>query len=282
MTMQTEGTGELTFISLKDYQGSAWFKPAEFFWLDRLGVLPIADSEFMALAHFCPIAIEMHETGPRPVAVLHSQLIGHRLISDEGRWRPPYAPLALRSMPFRVGTALTPDAVDICPEIAETGADAKLRQAMFGHKGGPTQPYATILSMLHRLQKSAVRLRNATKVLLAMDILRPLTNVPPGPFGPLYTIGLDSMLALQPSRIMALTADACCPLELATTIAFSRRWLVPDAVKGDGRPFSSSRSGVRQKLYDHHIVDPLDEPFGLDESPLFNFDEPGETSKGPS
>ncbi|WP_170181976.1 SapC family protein [Phreatobacter stygius] len=282
MTTAASQSDELRFVPLKHAGLSSWHRLVSFPWLDRLGVLPVADTEFLALSHFCPIAIEMHESGPRAVAILHAQLVAHRLLTEDGRWRPPYAPLALRSLPFRNGAAMTADAVEICPALAEQGADPKLRQAIFGHKGGPTQSYAAILSMIDRLARSGARLRNAAKVLMAADLLVPLANLPPGPFGQLHTISLDGMLALSSHRLMALTSDACCPLELATAVTFSRRWLNRDTLKSADNLFAATVGGVRQKLYEHGVVDPLDQPVGLDDSPLFSFDDYVRSTPGSS
>lgn len=273
MTAASRGPGELLFVPVKDAGLAGWSRLDGFPWLDRIGALPVADTEFMALSHFCPLAIEMHDHGPRPVVILHARLVGHRLVSEDFRWRPPYAPLALRSLPFRNGAAMVAEAVEICPELAEATADPKPRQAIFGQKGKPTQSYAAIVSMLDRIARSHAKLRNAAKVLLAADLLVPLADVAGGRFGQLHTIDPDAMQALPPGRLMGLTADSCCPLELATAISFSRRWLARDTLKRVDGPFSATAGAARQKAYEHGVVEPLDQLFGLDDSPLFSFDD---------
>jgi SapC len=264
---------DLTFVSLNATELKHWYRLASFPWLDRIGVVPIADSEFLALSHFCPLAIEMHAAGPRPVAVLHSRLVAHRLLTDDGRWRAPYAPMGLRCLPFRNGAAMTADALEISPELAELGSDPKERLAMFGQKGGPTQPYATILSMADKIGRSSARLRNAAKLLMGADLLAPLAAVPPGPFGTLHGISAERMLALAPSRLMALTSDACCPLELATAISFSRRWLIKEARHSVEAAVPAPPGAAAGHSSDHAFVEPLEQPFALDDSVLFSFDD---------
>jgi hypothetical protein len=269
----------LVFTPLSDYGDSSWSRPADLFWLDRLGILPVADAEILALAHFCPIAIDVAGGTPRVVTVVHSRHVAHQLVSDEGRWKPPYAPLAIRTMPFR-NAPVARDGIEICLEIAEAGGDPRLRQPMFGQKGGATQPWGSIQTMLGHLRKGAPRLANAAKALLGLDLLTPIADLADGHPASLATIRTEDLLAIQPGRIVALTADSCCPLELATAMAFSRRWLAPEALKGDTRQHSPVLSSVREKLYGHALVEPLDEAFALDHSPLFSFDDFSARAKG--
>jgi hypothetical protein len=269
----------LAFTPLADYSGSSWSRPADLFWLDRLGILPVADTEILALAHFCPIAIDVAGGTPRVVAVVHSRHLAHQILSDDGRWKAPYAPLAIRTMPFRNAPTMRAG-VEICLEIAEAEGDPRLRQPMFGQKGGATQPWASIQTMLGHLRKGAPRLANAAKALLGLDLLTPIARLGNGEPASLHTIRIDDLLAIEPGRIVALTADSCCPLELATAMAFSRRWLAPDVLNGEVRRDSPAMTGVREKLYGHVLVEPLDETFALDHSPLFSFDEFSARDKG--
>ncbi len=274
----TPETG-LTFTPLTDYGNSSWSRPADLFWLDRLGILPVADTEILALAHFCPIAIDVAGGSPRVVAVVHSRHLAHQLLSDDGRWKCPYAPLAIRTMPFR-NAPVARDGIEICLEIAEAGGDPHLRQPMFGQKGGATQAWTSIQTMLGHLRKGAPRLGNAAKALLGLDLPTPIARLANGQPASLHTIRTDDLLAVQPGRIVALTADSCCPLELATAMAFSRRWLASEALQGDARQHSPASSSVREKLYGHALAEPLDETFALDHSPLFSFDEFSARDKG--
>lgn len=259
----------LAFIPLTEFERAGWRRPSSFFWLDRIGVLPIADTEFMALAHFCPLAIELHERGPRPVAIVQPHMVSHRLLADDGRWRPPYVPMALRSMPFRPGPG---DTIEVAPELADNPGDSDQAFDMAGKKGGRSQAFATIAALVQRIQLSAPRLENAAKILMALDLVEHVAGLPRELAGPLYTVRLDAMVALSASRILGLTADSCCPLELATALTFSRRWLAAGAADPSGRPFEPARDSVRRQMFDPHIAEPLDEPLGLDDSPLFSMD----------
>lgn len=272
--------GGLDFVPLRQAGLGHWNRLVSFGWLDTLGVLPIADTEFMALAHFCPLAVEMHAGGPRLVVVVHSGMVVHRLVGPDGRWRPPYAPLALRSLPFRNGAALVQGAIEICPDLASRGEDAALRQPILGEKGKPSQSYATILGMLDRLARSTPRLRNAAKVLMAADLLAPLAMPADATFGALYSISQDALLALPEHRLMALTSDACCPLELAAAICFSRRWLTRDSLAAEA-PLAANLAGIRPAAFDSSPVSPLDLSIGLDDSGLFSFDDYVRSSAAP-
>ncbi|MBN8939833.1 MAG: SapC family protein [Rhizobiales bacterium] len=272
MTTAASKPAAFRFVPVKEAGLSGWSRLEAFPWLDQVGVLPLADTEFMALSHFCPLAIEMHEQGPRPVAIVHARFVCHRLLSEDFRWRPPYAPLALRSLPFWNGAAMAAEAIEICPDLAQATADPKSRQAMFGQKGKPTQSYAAITSMLDRIARSHGKLRNAAKVLLAADLLAPLADLGGGALQALHTIDPEAMSALSPGRLMGLTADSCCPLELATAITFSRRWLAKDALRSADGQFPTM-AGARQRAQEHAVVEPLDQLFGLDDSPLFSFDD---------
>jgi hypothetical protein len=275
----TSSAEPLAFIPLKEFERAGWRRPTAFFWLDRIGVLPIADTEFMAIAHFCPLAIELHDRGLRPVAIVQPHMVSHRLLADDGRWRPPYVPMALRCMPFRPGPG---DTIEVAPELAENPADSDQAFEMAGKKGGRSQAFATIAALLARIQQSGPRLENAAKTLMALELVEPVAGLPRDLAGPLYTVRLDSILALSASGILGLTSDACCPLELATALAFSRRWLAAGAAGASGRPFEPARNSVRRQMFDQHIAEPLDEPLGLDDSPLFSFDDSSERTAGSS
>jgi len=279
VTSADPGRRGLNFVPLSDYPEATWSPPQDLFWIEDVGCIPIADTEMLGLAHFCPITIEMDESTPRVVAVVKSSYVAHSLLTDSGRWKAPYSPLALRAMPFRNATNPA-DGIEICPEMAGASRDPERRMAMVGQKGGVTNAFAQVQTMLKRLRLGGTRLSNAAKTLIGLDVLTPLAPLTGQHSRPHYTLRIGDLLALPASRILSLTTDACCPLDLACAMTFSSRALTPLALTRNLVPVQAAYAGVREKLYGHALIEPLDDEFQLDHSELFSLEGDSAHSKG--
>lgn len=262
--------GGVTFLPVEAAGLSAWGWPDGFSCVDRLGQLPVADTELLNLSHFCPIAIDLASATPHVVCLLGQGLLRQPCVNAEGRWLAPYRPLALRSLPFRSRLVLGQRVVEIAPELAMPPEGAAL--ALLKPDGSPAPDYAAVLGLLGLLERGTARLADAARLLLAADLLIPIGREEE-PRGTLMVVSGERLGRLSPQRAAALAADRCLALDLAAASLFSRRWLAEGLVQD--RPTTSMAPAPVPDLvmFDHGLRDAIDQPLMLDASPLFSFDE---------
>jgi hypothetical protein len=260
----------IRFEPVRDSTIERWSTPRRFDFLHRLPVAPIADTELLHLSHYCPTVITLEDDGPRVSALLDPTLLQSAPVDKNGRWRPPYAPIALRNLPFWPGAK--PADIHFAPELVIETAGAGF--ALLDASGDPSEQFGTVITWIERLQLGMRRLREAAKLVLAADLLMPLVVTGPGLPQPVatdyFTVSLEKLYALAPIRIAAFTSDRCLALDLVTACVFSRRLLARRVTiqKIDAEvppiPHSNDRElGLRA----------LDIGLRLDGSPLFSFED---------
>jgi hypothetical protein len=249
-----------------------WSRPARFDFLDDLAFVPIADTELLHLSHYAPIGIRLGRHGPEVVAILHSELNTGRLLGKEGRWLPPYAPYALRCLPFR-GVGL-----EAMPEIAEALCGTEGEQfPLLGEDGQPGKDYAYVIEMLRRLARGSLRLSNAAKLLLAADCLVALYPLESQPEAMVYVVSETLLQRFSGAQAAALTTDSNLPYEIAAASLFSQRLLRRGAVQDLPAPAPSRMvapamdQGHRPMIQD--FQGSFEEPLMMDDSTLFSIDD---------
>ncbi|PPD16079.1 MAG: hypothetical protein CTY25_03655 [Methylobacterium sp.] len=246
----------------------SWSRPGEFSCFDELLSAPIADTELLHLSHYGPIAIR-YGAGPDVVLLLHSSLHQAPLLSPERRWLPPYAPMAIRALPFRRGAE--PEEPEVALALA---TDGDARFALRGADGKPGPEFAMALDLLQRLGRGSARLANAAKLLIAADLLVPLYAPESHPDETLLTVSAERLRALGPRRVAALTADANLAFELAGAMLFSQRWLAKGVIQDVPAPETTPiPPAPRETFATYSPSDALDQPVLLDDSSLFSIDE---------
>ncbi len=259
----------LRFQPLCDSAVERWSRPARFDFLDRLPSVPIADTELLHLSHYCPVMISLTEDGPRVVILLDATMLLSEPINANGRWRAPYMPIALRSLPFWVGASAAD--IVIAPELAvqEGHEDFALRDAA----GKPSEQFAAVNAWIDRLRQGMVRLTEAAKLLVAADVLTPLLINKPGIPAPVETgfctVSPEKFHALDGVRAAALSVDKCLPLDLAAACLFSRRLLARRVML---QKIEAAEAQVPAENRRADIVEPLDLHVQLDNSSLFSFE----------
>lgn len=247
----------------------SWHRPQRYEWLDRVGALPIADTELLNLAHHCPIAIHADGGTPTVVCLLRSELLRASRVGRDGRWQLAYHPLALRTLPFRTRNVAGERVVEVSRELAQHAAGGE-PIAMFTASGEATRDYATVLSLLDVMARGRERLADAARLLIAADIVVPLEGFA-GDNG-LMVVSSELLFQLSGARATALAADGCMPFDLAAACLFSQRWLA-EGVIGQRRPVDVETVPVeRESLLDHGLRGGLDQPLSLDDSALFSFE----------
>jgi hypothetical protein len=265
---------ELAFSPVEASGLREWRRPTRFDWAEKLGLLPIADTELLNLSHYCPIAIAIGAGGPSVVCVLQRSHLRTTRIAPDGRWLPAYAPLALRTMPFRMRIQRGARIVEVAALPEQAGGEGEILP--FLTEGKPSRDYAAILGLLENLAKGSARLMQAARVLMAADLLVPIAlDVEDVEASTLMAVSSERLFQLPPARAAALTVDSCLPFDLAAASVFSRRWLVDGIIRE--RPvvaMEAVATAVAQVgILDHGLRDAIEQPLELDASALFSFDE---------
>lgn len=265
---------ELAFSPVEAAALRGWRRPTRFDWAERLGLLPIADTELLNLSHYCPIAIEMGPAGPSVVCVLKRSHLRTVRIGQDGRWLPAYAPLALRTMPFRMRTQRGARIVEVAALPEQAGGEGEMLPLLF--EGKPSGDYKVVLELLENLAKGSARLAQAARVLMAADLLVPIAlDEEDIEESTLMAVSSDRLFQLPPIRAAALIIDSCLPFDLAAASVFSRRWLVDGVVRE--RPVAAmdtvGTAVAQVGILDHGLRDAIDQPLELDAGALFSFDD---------
>jgi hypothetical protein len=247
-----------------------WRRPADSRWIELDGLLPVADTELLNLSHHCPIAIRLADGIPAVVCLLDAHHLRAPRFGADGRWIAPYAPIALRALPFRVRIEPEGRRVEVSVALARAESDGPA-YPLLDDAGRPGRDYAAILSMLDALAKGSARLADAARLLIAADLLVPLAPRDERSGPALLTVGRERLLGLSPDRAAALAMDACLPLDLAAAAIFSQRWLA-DGLLRDAPPAPAAATRDRPDLLDHGLRDAIDQPFSLDGEALFDFE----------
>jgi hypothetical protein len=262
----------LRFQAVSDAGCERWSRPKRFDFFERLPTAPVADTEFLHLSHYCPIVVLPGADGPRVAILLDPSLTQSNPIGHDGRWRVPYSPMALRSLPFWPGSSATE--IEIALELAADDPEDSL--PMRDNSGRPSDEFAAVVTLIERLQLGMRRLSEAAKVLVAADLLVPLVADEPAGAWPadtgLLTVSPTRLAALSPARAAALSTDRCTPLDLATACLFSQR-LLHRRVKPSN--VDAAKPGARAEgnpIADQHLVEPLEAHMRIDNSPLFSFE----------
>ena len=257
----------IQFVRVTDAGCTTWSRPGRFTFLDTLVIAPVADSELLHLAHYAPIAILFGKGGPEVVLILHSSLRNSALTNAEGRWNPPYAPIAIRCLPFR--NAVSGDEPEFAPDLCDPAGE---HFRFVAPDGKPTAEFSQMLELLQRLGRGRIRTGNAAKLLLAADVLVPIQPLAENPELELATVSSEKLHQLSTKRAASLTADMNIAFELAAALVFSQRWLPPNSIV---EPAPEIREEVRppQAAGNYLPDDGMNEPVLMDDSSLFSIDD---------
>ena len=260
----------IQFEPVRESTIGRWSTPRRFDFLHRLPAAPIADTELLHLSHYCPVVITFTDDGPRVSILLDPALLHSAPVDKNGRWRPPYSPIALRSLPFWPGEK--PADIHFAPELVVEAANASF--ALHDASGNPSEQFGTVITWIERLHFGMRRLSDAARLIVAADLLTPLIISTPGLSQPIvtdyFTVSLQRLYALTPARMAAFASSRCLALDLVTACVFSRRLLVrhvtPQTIEAEPPPPRDSIEGF-------DLLASLDIGLKLDSSPLFSFED---------
>jgi hypothetical protein len=213
------------FVPIAESGLPGWRKLASVRFLGESYGCPIADSELLLCSHHLPIAIVETDLGLDVIALTGSAFTLSTTVSNDGRWVPPYSPIALRCLPLTVdlsGRRL----------IAPSLMSAKGALNPFESEiGVPSREMMAVSGLLSRLDEGRRKLRRAAErlfvagVLVSLRSTDPIEHLPDGPR--LYSVDEGAVEALAGPRVAHLANENFLPLDLAEACVFSRRLLKP-------------------------------------------------------
>lgn len=268
------------FIALAEPAKITWGPRSDFADLLPLLALPIGDSEMLNLSHYAPIAIHLPDDEraiPIVVILLHPALTRVSPFDGQGKWLPPYQPLALRSLPFTpddCGNCLyAPDLVMIDGHPGSHSHDADGRQS---------KEYRLMLDLVQRLYNGSRWLSDAARLLLSAGVLAPLEAIPEQGNSRLYVLNANRLAAVEPVCAAGLTAFSMLPMELAAALLFSSRYLARrlDANAADGYAGPVFNASARAEMSELLPPDLMAGRYILDAGSLFNFEAFDQASAG--
>lgn len=264
------------FDALVDRPDGVWRRPRRFGFVDRVGAVPLSDTELLQTSHHLPLAVREVCGTLEVIAVIHSAFLANPAVRAEGRWLPRYMPIALRCLPFRRSDrdASKAGALEIARDL-DAGDDAVALPCI--EDGGRLhQDVAAINALLERLDVGRARLARAAASLMAADLLAPLASTNPqealADDVRLLVVHPGHLQRLTHARTVALASDGPLALDLATAIVFSSRlW------KSHLSPHPAGDSDGHRHAGDVFSVDSHSRnafPFDLriDDSSLFSFE----------
>ena len=266
----------LHFEALGGGPGEVWRRPRQFRFLDRVGTVPLSDSEFLQTSLYLPLAVQEGAGTHEVVAVVHPDFLARPPVRAGGRWGQFYMPIALRCLPFRhAGQAAgSISRLEIATDL-DADDDAVVRP-LLADNGRMHQDLAGVVSLLDRLERGKARLASAAASLVAADLLVPLTSTNPenalAVDVKLLVIDPRRLRRLTPARTVALAADGFLPLDLATAFTFSSRLWASNLAPGRSTDDDAQIATVDPALFGQHAQGAFAIELRIDDSSLFSFD----------
>ena len=265
----------LHFEALGNGPGDVWRRPRQFRFLDRVGTVPLSDSELLQTSLYLPLAMQEGAGTHEVVAIVHPDFLARPPVRAGGRWGQFYMPIALRCLPFRrAGQAAgSISRLEIATDL--DADDDAVVLPLFAEKGRMHQDLAGVVSLLDRLEKGKVRLARAAASLVAADLLVPLISTNPENAlaidVELFVIDPRRLRRLTPARTVALAADGFLPLDLAAAFAFSSRLWASNLAPGRSTD-DTQMAPTDPALFGQHAQGAFALELRIDDSSLFSFD----------
>lgn len=267
----------LHFEALGASPDGAWRPPRQFRFLDRVGTVPLSDSELLQTSLYLPLAVQESAGTHEVVGVVHPDFLARSPIRTDGRWGHFYMPIALRCLPFRRAGQATGGAnskLEIATEL-DADDDAVLLP-LFGDNGRLHQDLVGVASLLDRLETGKARLASAAASLVAADLLVPLisTNAANALAGDVKLLVIEPrrLRRLTPARTVALAADGFLPLDLATAFVLSSRLWASNLAPAPSTDDAAQIAIVDPPSCGQHAQGTFAIELRIDDSSLFSFD----------
>jgi hypothetical protein len=265
----------LHFEPLGDRSGDVWRRPRQFSFLDRVGAVPLSDSELLQTSLYLPLAVQEAAGTHQVVAVVHPDFLARSPVRGGARWGQFYMPIALRCLPFRrAGQARgSISSLEMATDL-DVGDDATVLP-LFAENGRLHQDLAGVVSLLERLERGKAALARVAAALVAADLLVPLVSTNPENAlaidVELLVIDPRRLRSLTPARTVALAANDFLALDLATALAFSSRLWASNLAPGRSAD-DAEIAPTDPALFGQHAQAAFAIELRIDDSSLFSVD----------
>jgi hypothetical protein len=227
---------DLPFRAAPNEIPSAFHRPSSYAFAKSLAHVPLAETEILNCSQSMPILIEDGDDGLNVVGMTNPQWSLVNLVGGDGNWLPSYAPIALRTIPFR--RAQRSDQRTLEWLDPETLAVPLTRIEALESDGSAGRDWRAVTGLADKLLDGRHYLRRNAEVLAAAGLLRALDLNEPAlsgadlPQRPLYTIDQEAFDHLSGERWLGVTGQGAAHLDLAIALQFSQRLLAPEFRRG--------------------------------------------------
>ncbi|KQT82829.1 SapC family protein [Aurantimonas sp. Leaf443] len=250
--------------------------PGHYGFAGALGWLPINDTEYHLTAHHLPLSVRIVGDEPRLGVVTDPAFLAKPVVDEAGRWRAGYMPIALRVFPFVLSATPGPRPIDELDVLAGSRllGDTGVAICSDPQAGVLGPELSAIRNTLTMMRAGGARLSHALDLLLIAGLLVPLRGADDRPCADL-ALDPQRFAALDAGTLAALAHETFLPLDLATTLLFSRRHLAidrlprPETVR-EPRPGAEPAPILQADPMDFVLANLETMNFALDGSDLFD------------
>jgi hypothetical protein len=259
---------------LADAGSLRFTQPKAFGFVEELGGLPIALSEFHLSSHFFPLAVRFRGDRPELCVVVAPGYLKKPLVAPNGEWLGGYRPLTLRAQPFELSEGGTGDAMRdvLLPRLSP----------LLGGEGAPLLENGAPSAMMQKLHEMLVGVRQSARQMVPVldrlfmaELMVPLlAGSRAEAADPFFVVDRDRFSALSGRGLRAMARADFHAVEIAVACIFSQRLLKPERLAQRSNAAAAVRpSEANPADYTPFLAGLSDLPAVLDEGELFSFDD---------
>lgn len=257
------------FVDLPEASVSRWCAIDDFREVWPAISLALTASEILQTAHQFPILVSVQADTIRVEALMRDDfLVRPTFDADSGRCLRDYLPMALRSLPFRLGQGT--DRLQIRAE--------NLRREdgwpLYAETGGQLAPQVErVRATLVRERRGLQETVQAARLLFATGLLSPIEIDAARMAGTrFFSVDVEAFSRLAPLQVAALGYDGFAALDLATACIFSRQFLKSEYRSALPRDTDVAPGSLTVEIIDQLVRNVGQLDFELDDGSLIEID----------
>lgn len=268
-------SGALSFVPVDQWQGGTWARPTDMSFLDTGSSIPIAATELLQVAQLYPLAVRQGAGTFWVEAVTERRLLRVPAVDETGRLTRPYAPIAIRCLPFRLSPAQNggrKTGLEVAAGFGGGETDTSLR----GTDGMLSVDVRRVEKLLANAAESQAQLTTAVELLFLADLLVPLslrmTDGAEHDERPLLTLDRAALAGSSREKLAIIASGGLLVIDLIASLVRSSDHFHPDAVTVQREVWKGSLDNPVLSDLDSLIRKVGRMEFELDASELFSFD----------
>jgi hypothetical protein len=254
-------------MSLRDLTALRLTPPKDERWIERLRWVPLSPTEIHLACRYFPLAVRIEHQQSGLGLLLGKATIAHTLLSDDGKWRGAYRPIALRCFPFQAPGSGDDPLSDIAI-AADSGFLSDGAGPPVLVDGKPNEWVVELHRLLQLLKRGEDAFAGAIDQLLIADLLEPLAaadDAAPTDGASFHVLSPRRFAELGNGALGAMARHNFLSLDIAVAGLFSLQNL-----KAELRPKRADRvgpaSGNAAAMFDAIAINDL--PLALDDGEL--------------